>query len=151
ALAVAGVGLLAQPAPAGQRPGVPTGRPGPASEGGAARTDSHGDPLPPGALFRAGTVRLRHGGSVPPVAFAPGGRVLAAASWDHPVRLWDRGTGRELPRLAGHRDAVFCLAFAPDGKTLASAGKDRTIRLWDAATGKELRRVGRPAHEVDCL
>jgi RNA polymerase sigma factor (sigma-70 family) len=119
-----------------------------------ARTDSHGDPLPPGVLFRAGTVRFRHGGPVAAVVFSPDGKILASASWDHTVRLWDTVTGNELRRLSGHQDAVFCVAFAPDGKlggTLASAGKDKTVRLWDISTGKEKQQIGRPTHDVNCL
>jgi WD40 repeat protein len=115
------------------------------------RTDLHGDPLPPGALFRAGTVRLRHGGPVAAVAFSPDGKTLATASWDHTVRLWDVRTGKEARRLIGHKDAVFALALAPDGKTLVSAGKDKTARVWDVASGKELRQVGSHQEEVDCL
>jgi RNA polymerase sigma factor (sigma-70 family) len=147
-LACAGAGALALQAPAEQRQKGSGDSPGTVA---AAPVDPHGDPLPPDALFRAGTVRLRHGGPVTAVAFSPDGKVLASASWDHSVRLWDRATGKELHRLGGHKDAVFCLAFAPDGKTLASAGKDRTIRLWDVAAGKERKQVGQPADEVDCL
>jgi WD40 repeat protein len=145
-LACAGAGLLAFPVPAEQPKGSDV-----MPRIATAPIDAHGDPLPPGALFRAGTVRLRHGGPVTAVAFSPNGKILASSSWDHTVRLWDRDTGKELHRLRGHTDAVFCLAFAPDGRTLASAGKDHTIRLWDAAAGKEVKQVGKPALDVDCL
>ncbi len=145
-LACAGTGLLALRVPAEQ----PRGSDAPRTAA-APPLDLHDDPLPPGALFRAGTVRLRHGGPVAAVAFSPEGKVLASAGWDHSVRLWDRATGRELHRLGGHRDAVFSLSFAPDGKTLASAGKDKTLRLWDTTAGKELKQLGQPAQELDCL
>src|SRR4051794_41987119 len=84
--------------------------------GGAARTDRPGAPLPTGAAARFGTVRLRHGGGVTCVAFAPDGKPLASSSLDRTVRLWDPATGRELRRFEGHKAAVESVAFAPDGK-----------------------------------
>jgi RNA polymerase sigma factor (sigma-70 family) len=69
-------------------------------------------------------------------AFAPDSKLLATASEDRTVRLWDRETCREQNVCQGHTDGVVSLAFSPDGKTVASGGKDGTVRLWDAATGK---------------
>ena len=43
------------------------------------RQDIHGDPLPPDAIGRLGTVRFRHGGIVADVAYAPDGRSLATS------------------------------------------------------------------------
>ncbi len=59
-------------------------------------------------------------------AFTPDDKILASASTDDTVKLWDVGNGREIHTLAGHGGD----AFSPDGKTVASASADGTVRLW---------------------
>ena len=70
------------------------------------------------------------------VAFRPNGVMLASASWDKTVRLWNVNTGRFLYTLIGHTSEVMSVAFSPDGQTLASASWDGTIRLWNPNNGK---------------
>ncbi|OCK72853.1 hypothetical protein K432DRAFT_340986, partial [Lepidopterella palustris CBS 459.81] len=68
------------------------------------------------------------------VTFSPDGQLLASASHDWTVRLWNPATGEQLQQLGGHDDWVKAVAFSPDGQLLASASRDWTVRLWNPAT-----------------
>src|SRR5262249_4899001 len=105
--------------------------------------DALGDPLPPHALARMGTQRLRHQAFrnyISSVAFSPTGKVLATCG-SEVICLWDPATGRLLRRL--ERQYVNTLCFSPDGKRLAVVGGGRgTVRFLDVATGKSVGQVG---------
>ncbi|MEZ0343178.1 hypothetical protein ACAG25_24820, partial [Mycobacterium sp. pV006] len=71
------------------------------------------------------------------VAFRPDRQVVAAATVNDVVQLWDVATGRSIGEpLTGHTDKVAGIAFSPDGTRLATASADTTIRLWDTTTGQ---------------
>jgi len=73
------------------------------------------------------------------MAFSPNSRVLATASADVTIKLWDVATGTLLQTLVGHTTAVASLAFSPDGTTLASGtmeeGDQAGVRLWTISSG----------------
>jgi WD40 repeat protein len=72
--------------------------------------------------------------SITTLAFAPDGRLLAAAGTGGRIHLWDTtdpASPRELPPASGHRGRVDSVTFAPAGRLLASSGADGTVRLWD--------------------
>jgi hypothetical protein len=73
-----------------------------------------------------------HTGGVLSCAFSPDGTLLATASDDRTVRLWDVTTSAELAVLT-HPGWVEDCAFSPDGTLLATASHDQTIRIWTVA------------------
>jgi RNA polymerase sigma factor (sigma-70 family) len=97
------------------------------------RTDRFGDPLPPGALARIGTVRLRHGSNVAALVLSGDGKIVVSVGRDG-IRLpllkdndptacvWDAATGKEFRRfpLRGFADTSlgYC-ALSRDGRVLA--------------------------------
>jgi hypothetical protein len=76
-----------------------------------------------------------HTDTVTALAFPAGGKVLASASADGTVRLWELATGAEKA-LAKHPSPCTALALAADGHTLASCGRDGSVRLDDLDAGK---------------
>lgn len=64
------------------------------------------------------------------VVFNPSGDLLAAASTDFTIKIWDFENKSLIATLVSHTDAVRYIKFNPDGKSLASSSDDGTIIIW---------------------
>ncbi|MBD2612756.1 hypothetical protein H6G94_15995 [Nostoc punctiforme FACHB-252] len=82
-----------------------------------------------------------HTNTVYSVSFSPDGRLLASASGDKTIKIWDVTKGKEIRTLTGHSNNVFSVSFSPDSQKLASASGDKTIKIWDVTTGKAIRTL----------
>jgi WD40 repeat protein len=110
-----------------------TGKPGPKQ----VRTDFFGDPLPEGALYRLGTVRLRHT-CVARLFFAADGKSLLSASDTGELLLWDVDTGRAFKKYQWpKKGSLTQLAASADDRFLVGV-LDSELVLLDKATGKHL-------------
>ena len=69
------------------------------------------------------------------VAFSPNSKMLASASDDQTIKLWDISKIEEktkvLKELKEHNFWASSVAFSRDGQKLASGSYDKTIRIWD--------------------
>jgi hypothetical protein len=108
------------------------------------RFDRIGDPLPPGALTRLGSVPFRHRGPLTSVQLTSDSRILASASRDGTLRLWEAATGKEVRRFDIFPE-TFSFGLSADGQTVAAPVSDRdnstTVRIWSVATGRKTHRV----------
>lgn len=66
--------------------------------------------------------------------------VLASASGDYTVKIWDLEDGKAKLTLKGS-DIFTSLTWSADGSTLATTSRDKKLRFWDV-------RQEKPAHEV---
>lgn len=81
-----------------------------------------------------------HTGMITAMAFSPDGTLLASASDDRHVLLWDPRQGREAARFR-HTAAVRSMAFSVDGKLLACGTDDGTISVWDVKKQQPFRKL----------
>lgn len=84
---------------------------------------------------------IRHPGAVHQMAWHPDGKLLAGASLDFHIYVWNAELEKRQTVLEGHQGEVMALAFNHAGDMLASRSLDGTTRLWDPVTGSELLRI----------
>ncbi|KAF5201398.1 F-box-like/WD repeat-containing protein TBL1XR1 [Thalictrum thalictroides] len=65
--------------------------------------------------------------------------VLASASFDSTIKLWDVEAGRVLHTFCGHSEPVYSVAFSPNGEYLASGSLDRSMQIWSVKEGKMVK------------
>ncbi|WP_328972474.1 nSTAND1 domain-containing NTPase [Streptomyces sp. NBC_00239] len=84
------------------------------------------------------------GPAVYSLAFSPDRSVLASASVDGTVSLWDPSRRVLVATLGGHAGRVTAVAFSGDGTRLASLAvgeTNGTVTVWDTRTRRQVRRL----------
>ena len=75
------------------------------------------------------------------IAISPDEQLMACASKDPKIRLWDLKTNEIIFIFEGHAQEVNSVKFTPDGKRLVSCGGDNTIRMWDLDEKKQIKML----------
>jgi ribosome assembly protein 4 len=77
-----------------------------------------------------------HVGVVNQVSFSPNGRMIASASFDKSIKIWDAKTGKFMMTLRGHVGPVYQVSWSGDSRLVVSGSKDSTAKVWDVTIGK---------------
>jgi U3 small nucleolar RNA-associated protein 13 len=83
-------------------------------------------------LMAAATVRA-HEKDINMVTVAPNDSLVATASQDKTVKLWNATDLSIRATLKGHRRGVWDVQFSPVDRVVATASGDKTLKLWSLA------------------
>ncbi|XP_041350278.1 notchless protein homolog 1-like isoform X2 [Gigantopelta aegis] len=82
------------------------------------------------------------------VRFSPDTRLIASASFDKSVKLWDGRTGKFLATLRGHVNRVYQVSWSADSRLICSGSSDSTLKVWDVHKKKLMFDLPGHADEV---
>ena len=139
-LAAAGQPVEAPPAPA---PAAHATQPV-AKAAPTPTTDVFGDPLPPGAVARLGSIRFHHGETIESMIVGADGKLVASRGRDG-YKLWDGESGRPIAlwdglTKPGPQHIRFTLSSA-GAKLVAIVRDQNESRLIDPVSGETIRKL----------
>lgn len=96
-----------------------------------------------------------HKRTVRSLAWSPSGEILATASFDSTVGVWERipenfemSSSESGPdwecygTLEGHESECKCVSFSHNGHLLASCGRDKSVWVWEMRPDSDFECVG---------
>ena len=84
---------------------------------------------------QSNTAILRgHTDKVTSIALSPDGHIIASASFDGTIRLWDSERGQTVKELPIKKMPLFAVSFSPDGQYIAfsyAVDEDCSVYIWN--------------------
>ena len=148
-LATGGGSLLAQPAwrswpEENELRFVATGHvTAPASNKGLEKFDQYGDPLPPNAISRLGSIRYRLADEPRALLMTPDGKQVISEGVDG-IRHWDISTGKELQALTwGAAPGMdSSRSFTADRRRFVATSEAGQLGIYEVKSGTKLQHLG---------
>lgn len=74
----------------------------------------------------------------------PNSSVVASASPDNTIKIWDIKAGKMINDVKAHNSKVYCVQYSDDGNQLISSGGDKTVHIWDT------KKIDKPLMSFTC-
>jgi len=87
------------------------------------------------------TTLVGHTEGISDVSWSADSNLLATASDDKTVNIYDRNNGELIHTFEGHSDVVMCVDFNQSKNLVASGSFDKTVRIWDVNQKRCLHRL----------
>ena len=95
---------------------------------------------------------LGHRQPITSVAFHPTFSLVASASEDCSIKIWDWETGDLEQTLKGHTKSIQSISFDNSGQYLVSCSSDLSTKIWDGNDGwKNIRTLHGHDHSVSSV
>lgn len=101
---------------------------------------SAGAPSVPSTTEASASV-LAHDKDINALAVSPNDALVASASQDKTVKLWEARDLRAVGVLKGHKRGVWCVEFSPVDRCVVTGSGDKTVRLWSLTDFSCLRSL----------
>jgi len=84
---------------------------------------------------------LLQAGDINAIAYSRDGRLLATASSEGTIRIWDATENYSEQSLLRMNGQALAVTFSPDSRWLAAGGTSTFAYLWDISLGEEVSRL----------
>ncbi|KAM5442416.1 hypothetical protein MferCBS31731_002294 [Microsporum ferrugineum] len=82
-----------------------------------------------------------HSGLVFSIHFSYNFKLVASASDDGTVYIWDTQSSQCQQTFKGHSGVIYSAAFSHNSNLITSASYDKTVRVWDTSSGECLQTL----------
>lgn len=122
-----------------------------ATTGGAPTEDGEIKIFEVGTWKMVGDFKNAHSDTVYGACFSPDSKMIATASADKFVKVFEVPSGKFVKSFEGHTHHVLDVGWQNDGKLLASAGADNTVKVWEFEKGEQARTINAHTKQVTRL
>lgn len=92
-----------------------------------------------------------HIDKVQALAFLKKGKLLASASADGIIKLWDTDSGKLFKTLHTQQNRAGVIAASADGELLATISRQNMISIWSASTRAEVAKLAGHGNNINQL
>ena len=73
----------------------------------------------------------RHQSTINQIKYSPDGKILASASADRTIKLWNTENGKLITTIKELQAAINSISFSSDNQFLVLGNEDNTVKVWD--------------------